>query len=56
MFKNNDFDLDLQIKSNGNTEESGISSQSLCTPGCATNTCSCTCTCGCHQFTSGCHF
>lgn len=39
MFENNDFDLgdfdlDLQIKSNINIEESGISSQSLCTPGC----------------------
>jgi len=55
MFNDNDFDLDLQIKSNTNLEGSGISSQFLCTPGCktgplhcATKSCNCTATCGCH--------
>ena len=56
MFNDNDFDLDLQIKSNTNLESSGITSKSLCTPGCKTGPLHCnsqycptnSCTCGCH--------
>ncbi len=54
MPKFDDFDLDYNVAepSNGNIEESKITSKSLCTPGCITGilqTCAIkTATCGCH--------
>lgn len=48
--ENLDFDLDLQVDVNSNPDESGLTSISLCTPGCVTGWLQ-----GCANKTATCH-